>query len=132
MKNVFVQGLVAGVLSSLAGVIYLNIYQNTMMTDYSKIINIGSITGASFIGCMLISSGYWALYKLNKSELIGWLNILVCVLSFASIISPIGMSLPLDIEYPELFPGLVVPMHFFPALAYFAIAPFFGQKLVRS
>jgi hypothetical protein len=50
------------------------------------------------------------------------------VLSFASIIGAIGMTLPLDIDFPELFPGLVVPMHFFPALAYFAIAPFFKKE----
>jgi hypothetical protein len=37
------------------------------------------------------------------------------------------MSLPLDIEYPELFPGLVVPMHFFPAYAFLTIYPFFKQ-----
>ena len=56
------------------------------------------------------------------------LNLVIAVLSFASIISPISMSLPLDIESPELFPGLVVPMHFFPALAFFAISPFFKTQ----
>lgn len=127
MKKIFVQGLVAGALSSLAGVVYFNIYQNTLLTEFDRIINMGSIVGASFIGCMLIALGYLALYKFNKPNFQGWLNVLICLLSFVSIISPIGMALPLDIEFPELFPGLVVPMHFFPALAYFTIQPFFKK-----
>ena len=31
-------------------------------------------------------------------------------------------------DVAKLFPGLVVPMHFFPAVAYFTIAPFFQTK----
>lgn len=128
MKKIFVQGLVAGALSSLSGVVYFNIYQGTLLTEFDRIINMGSIVGASFIGCMLIALGYLALYKFNKPNFQGWLNVLICLLSFVSIISPIGMALPLDIEFPELFPGLVVPMHFFPALAYFTIQPFFEVR----
>lgn len=125
MKNLIIHGVIAGLLSGLAGIIYLNIYQEAFWVDYSKIINVGAIMGASLLGCMLMSLGYAALNKFDKQKLSGWLNILIAVFSFASIISPIGMSLPLDIENPELFPGLVVPMHFFPALAFFTIHPFF-------
>lgn len=132
MKKIFIQGLVAGILSALASIIYSTIYQNTMLTDFGKVINIGSIIGSSLIGCMLIALGYFALLKSNKTSLAGWLNIIICLLSFASIIGPIGMSLPLDIESPELFPGLVVPMHFFPALSFFAIAPFFRDTIKDS
>ncbi|MFK7949848.1 MAG: hypothetical protein AB8G11_19820 [Saprospiraceae bacterium] len=125
MKNLIIHGVIAGLLSGIAGVIYLNIYQGAFGVDYSQIINIGAIIGSSLMGCMLMTLGYAGLIKLGKQKLIGWLNILIAVLSFASIIGPIGMSLPLDIEFPELFPGLVVPMHFFPALAFFTIEPFF-------
>jgi hypothetical protein len=38
----------------------------------------------------------------------------------------------LDVEFPEMFPGLVIPMHFFPALAFFAIDPFFKQSSIKS
>lgn len=71
--------------------------------------------------------GYALLYKFNRTELQGWLNLIIALLSFISIISPIAMSLPVDTESPELFPGLVVPMHFFPALAFFCIGPFFNK-----
>jgi hypothetical protein len=50
------------------------------------------------------------------------------VLFFVSIIGAIAMTLPLAIDFPELFPGLVVPMHFLPAWAYFAMALFFKKE----
>jgi len=37
------------------------------------------------------------------------------------------MSLPLDIEYPEMFPGLAITMHFFPAIIFFGLYPFFTK-----
>jgi hypothetical protein len=73
-----------------------------------------------------LSIGYVLLKKLNKIAWKGASNMLIAVLSFASITSPTAMSLALDIKNPELFSGLIVPMHFFPALAFFCIAPFFN------
>ena len=128
MKKLLIHGVVAGLLSGIAGIIYLNIYQEALGTDYNQIINLGSIMGSSLIGCMLMTLGYAALFKFEKQQLRAWLNILIAVLSFASILAPIGMSLPLNIEYPELFPGLVIPMHFFPALAFLTIYPFFNKQ----
>jgi hypothetical protein len=125
MLKIFIQGIIAGFLSGIAGVIYFYIYQSTLMTAFDELINPTAILGASVFGCLLMSLGYAFLYKTNKAQFKGWLNLLIAVLSFASIISPISMSLPLTIESPELFPGLVAAMHFFPALAFFAIAPFF-------
>ena len=132
MKKTFIHGITAGILSAVAGCIYFNIYQTTLGTSFDKVVNLGSIAGASVFGCMLMSIGYFLLEKFNKANLKAWLNIVIAVLSFASIISPISMSLPLDIEFPELFPGLVVPMHFFPALAFFAIAPFFQNLTPKN
>jgi hypothetical protein len=119
--------MVAGLLSGIAGIIYLNIYNQAFGVDFSHMVNVGSIMGSSLIGCMLMTLGYATLVKFNKQHLEGWLNIAFAVLSFITIIGPIGMSLPLDIEFPELFPGLVVPMHFFPVLAFLTIYPFFKQ-----
>lgn len=128
MKKLIFHGLLSGILSGIAGVIYLTIYQEAFYVDFNSIINSSSVVGASVFGCMLMTLGYAALLKFKKQNLTGWLNVVIAVLSFASIISPIAMSLPLDIESPELFPGLVVPMHFFPALAFFALVPFFQNS----
>jgi hypothetical protein len=132
MKKIFLQGITAGLLSALASIIYFKIYQTTLDTSFNKIINVGSIIGASLFGCIFISIGNFILLKYRKGQLKGILNLLILVLSFTSIISPIGMSLPLDIDVPELFPGLVIPMHFFPALAFFALDPFFRQKNLET
>jgi len=115
-------------MAAAAAIIYSNIYQNALGTDFHKIINIGSLTGACLFGCMLMAIGYYLLERFNKENLKGVLNIVIALLSFVSIISPISMSLPLDITTPELFPGLVVPMHFFPIVAFLCIAPFFKNK----
>jgi hypothetical protein len=45
-----------------------------------------------------------------------------------SLAGAFGAKLPLDIEAPELFPGLVVPMHFFPALGWFTLKPLFFRS----
>jgi hypothetical protein len=132
MKKTFIQGIVAGLLSALASIIYFKIYQTALDTSFNKIINVGSIISASLFGCILMTVGNFILLKYKKEYLTGILNLLILALSFASIISPISMSLPLDIETPELFPGLVIPMHFFPALAYFALEPFFRKKNLET
>ena len=128
MKKIFLQGIIAGAFSAIAAVIYFTIYQNALATQFNKVVNAGAIIGSSLLGCMLMAVGYALLYKFNKLKWQGWLNMVIAVLSFASIISPIAMSLPIDIKSPELFPGLVVPMHFFPALAFFCISPFFNKN----
>lgn len=128
MKKAFFHGISAGILAAIAGIVYFKIYQNALGTGFDKIINLGSISGASIFGCMLMAITYWALERFNIENWKGVLNLIIAALSFASIISPISMTLPLDIKNPELFPGLVIPMHFFPALAFFCIVPFFGAK----
>ena len=72
--------------------------------------------------------GYYVGYKWKGEKSIPWINILISVLSFASIVGVLGIQLPLTIESPEMFPGLAIPMHFFPALAFFTISPFFKIK----
>jgi hypothetical protein len=134
MKNIFIHGLAAGILSAIASLVYSSLYQTTLGVSFDVVVNSGAIIGSSIFGCVLMAVGYMLLFKFNKEKFKGLLNIIISVLSFASIIAPIGMSLPLEIESPELFPGLVIPMHLFPAMAFFAIDPFFKManlSLVR-
>lgn len=127
-RHLLWHGILSGVLASIGGVIYFEIYQYLMLTSFDAVVNWSSIVGASVLGCLLMTVGYWLLMKFNLERFVGWLNVLIALLSFASIIGAMDTALPLDIEFPELFPGLVVPMHFFPALAFFAIYPFFKQN----
>ena len=128
-KKNLLHGIIAGILATLAGVSYAAIYKNALEVDFNSIINSKTIAGASILGCLLMSVSYGLLQKWNKEKLLGTLNVVIAILSFASIISPVSATLPLDIESPELFSGLTVPMHFFPALSFFTIAPFFQRKI---
>ncbi|MGB1319239.1 MAG: hypothetical protein ACPG5W_13565, partial [Flavobacteriales bacterium] len=69
-----------------------------------------------------------AIAKANKPSLKGWVNVAIVFVSFASILGPLSIALPLDVDFPELFPGLAIPMHFFPATIFFGLSPFFYRK----
>jgi hypothetical protein len=127
-KKIFFQGIVAGILAAVAAIIYNHIYFFATEVDFSKVVNKGTLLGANLFACMLAAIGYYGLKKWlkNKAEII--FNFAFAILSFASITYPIAAKLPLDILNPELFPGLTVPMHFFPALAWFTINPLFEKK----
>ena len=124
-KKIFYHGLSAGLFSALACIIYNQIYFFATEANFSKVLNNVSLIAVNLGACLLASLGYWLITKwLNKNADI-FFNFSFTILSFASVILPISLSLPLDIQYPELFPGLAVPMHFFPALAWFTLAPLF-------
>lgn len=127
-KSILLHGMIAGVLSGISGIIYQAIYEGMYFVDFSAIVNPGSIMSACLIGCILMSFGYIVLERLQRSNIKGWLNAAYMVLSFASILPAMGISLPLDTEFPELFPALVVPMHFFPVAIFFGLDPFFQVR----
>ena len=120
----------ASILAAIAGIIYSRIYFFATETDFSKILNTVSIIGFNLIICLLASLLYWAfVYWLKRKGEIGF-NFLFTILSFAMVMIPISISLPLEIKNPELFPGLAVPMVFFPALSWHTIKPLFIKDQV--
>lgn len=125
-KRVFFLGIAASVFSAIAGIIYNRIYFFATEIDFSKILNTVSIIGMSLMMCLLISFLYWTLINLLKSKGEIMFNFLLAILSFVMVIIPISISLPLQIKNPELFPGLAVPMVFFPALAWHTLRPLFN------
>ena len=129
-KRIFFLGIFAGILAAIAGIIYNRIYFFATETDFSKILNTTSIIGFNLVICLIICFIYWVLvYRLKrKGEII--FNFLLAILSFAMVIVPISVSLPLEIKNPELFPGLAVPMVFFPALAWHTLKPLFVKELM--
>jgi hypothetical protein len=124
-KQTFLMGIAGSLLSSLASIIYLNIYKEALVVDFSKIAGISNIIAACSIGCLLMAVGYKLAIQWKGSKTIGWLNIAFSVISFATIAGVLGFNLPLDTESPELFPGMVIPMHFFPILSVLTVFPFF-------
>jgi len=127
-KRIFIHGLIASVLAAIAAIIYKRIYFFATETDFSKVINYGSIIGLSLgIGMLATFVNYGLVKWLGKrGEII--FNFLFSIISFACVMVPISMSLPLDVKTPELFPGLAVPMVFFPAMAWYTLKPLFAVK----
>jgi hypothetical protein len=132
MKKSLIHGIIAGILTAVAGIVYQRVYEEALFLDFSSVINPGSVTGASIFGCMLMAVGYGLLEHFKRPNLKGWLNVLITVLSFLSILGPLGVTLPLDVEFPEMFPGLAIPMHFFPAMIFFGLYPFFKNSILHE
>ena len=128
LNKAFILAGVSSALSITASFIYNKVYSGSFYVDFSKIISPTSIIMTCLVGCTLMSLAYALIIKWRPSLNLGWLNIVFAVLSFASIIMVLSFKLPLEIEFPELFPGLAIPMHFFPVLAFLAIVPFFKSR----
>jgi hypothetical protein len=127
-KQVFIQSLVAGILAAIAANIYNQIYFFATQIDYSAVINVGSLIGLNIFVSLLAGLLYSLLTTLFKNKGHVVFNFVFSVGSFACVIIPIAMTLPLSTPFPELFPGLTVPMVFFPVIAWMTIDPLFRKS----
>jgi hypothetical protein len=127
-KKFFLHGLISGILAAIAANIYDRIYYFATEADFSKVLGMMRIISLSIFVCMLAAFLNFFLLKWLKAKGEIVFNFFFSILSFSLIIIPISISLPLDIKYPELFPGLAVPMVFFPALAWYTIVPIFRDN----
>jgi uncharacterized membrane protein YeaQ/YmgE (transglycosylase-associated protein family) len=124
LKKVLFLGLTSGILAGIASLVYSKIYTEALGADFSQIVNPMGVMISCLLGCVLAAFGYLLFNRWkNTGEII--FNWLFSLLTFASILSPFAAQLPLEIDFPELFPGLTVPMHFFPLVAWFTVKPMF-------
>ena len=132
IKQISLHVLFSSVLAIVASALYNRIYSAAFEVDFSAVLNTVGIIGASVFACVLMGLAYYLGFKWKGEKLIAWINLLICFLSFVSIIGVLAMQLPLNIESPEMFPGLAIPMHFFPALFFFAVYPFFKNRGIEE
>jgi hypothetical protein len=125
MKSHFLHGLVAGVLAGLAAYVYNTIYREALLVDFSAVLNTPAILGSSIFGSVLASLGYYFFSKWVRRGTDAWFNAIFLVLTFATFAGSFAANLPDNVESPELFPGLSVPMHLFPMLFWLAVKPLF-------
>jgi hypothetical protein len=127
-RPVFFHALLSGVLASIAGIIYDRIYHFATETEFETILNPWTISAICIATCLVAGVAYWILVRNfgEKGKIV--FHFAFSVGSFAMVIVPISITLPLSISYPELFPGLAVPMVFFPALAWFTTKPLFVME----
>jgi hypothetical protein len=132
LKKGILLGVTSGIVASGVSMLYNKVYSDAFYIDFHKVLNASGMIIACMIGCILMALGYVIAARLKRPLLIPILNVLYCILSFASIIGVLSFKLPLDVEFPEMFPGLAVPMHFFPALSFLALVPFFWKHESRN
>lgn len=127
-KKSLILGIISGILAGAAAVVYAKIYHSSLGADFSKVAPTVNIVASSVFGGVLAAIGYWILNKMlnDKGEIV--FNFLFSIISFATLLAPFAVKLPLNVEAPELFPGMVIPMHFFPALAWYTLKPIFIRK----
>ena len=124
-KKSLALGVVSGLLAGIAGVVYARVYHSSLGADFSKVVSTIRIIAASLAGGVLAAFGYTLLDAWMKARGEVVFNFIFTVISFATLLAPFAVKLPLDMEAPELFPGMVIPMHFFPALAWYTLKPIF-------
>ncbi len=127
-KTIFIHSLVAGILAAVAANIYNQIYFFATEVDYSNIINPASLIGLNLLISLVAGLLYWLLTSLFKTKGAIIFNFVYSLGSFACVIIPIAITLPLTTPFPELFPGLTVPMIFFPVIAWMTIDPLFKKS----
>ena len=125
LKRSLALGLVSGIGAGIASLIYAKVYHSSLGADFSKVARTVGILAGSLFGTLLAALGYYILIRLLKSRGEILFNFLFVILSFATMVGAFAVKLPLDLEAPELFPGLVIPMHFFPVVAWHTLKPLF-------
>jgi ABC-type branched-subunit amino acid transport system permease subunit len=130
LSKSLILGIVSGILAGIAGIIYAHLYYSINEADFSRVASTARIITSSLAGGVLAAIGFTLLNRwLNRNGEIVF-NLLFAIISFASLLMPIAYKLPTSLETPELFPGMVIPMHLFPALAWFTLKPLFIRQPV--
>jgi hypothetical protein len=129
LKKLLLLGVISGVLAGIASIIYQKVYASSLGEGFTSVVTPVNIMVGSIVGTLVAALGYWLLSKVLKGNTEAVFNLLFAILSFATILGPFAAKLPMEIEAPELFPGLTIPMHFFPALAWFTLKPLFAKSV---
>ncbi|MBC7849967.1 MAG: hypothetical protein H7Y31_09525 [Chitinophagaceae bacterium] len=127
-KRIFFWGLTAGIFSAVASVIYQQIHEYATYSEFHKVVNLPVLIAINIMACLLAAFVFWAVMHFSKGRGEFIFNLLFSMASFASVMFPITTTLPLDVESPEMFTSLVIPMHFFPAIAWFTFRPLFAKN----
>jgi hypothetical protein len=126
-KKIFLQAILASLLAFIASVIYRRIYFFATEVDFSKVLSLGRLAGICILVSMLAAFLYYGLNRWLKKRGDVVFNFLFSIITFACVMVPISITLPLNVQSPELFPGLGVPIVFFPAMAWFTVNPLFSK-----
>ncbi|WP_212004606.1 hypothetical protein [Chitinophaga sp. HK235] len=126
--QLFWVGIATGVISAVLSLIYGAVYQAALGADFSGVAPVTAVASASIAAGVLMMLGHWLWERWRNGKAILIFNIILVSISLLSSAIPFAVSLPLNIPAPELFPGMVVPMHLFPALVWLGLQPLLSDK----
>lgn len=115
-------GMVSGLISAALSVGYAVFYQSALGVDFSRVAPVIAIVSANMGAAMLIMLACWLVEKW-KGRVPRSFGVWLVLLSVVSAGIPFMVDLPLDIPAPELFPGMMAPVHLLPALVWLALQP---------
>jgi hypothetical protein len=128
IKKIFFLSISAGIFSSVACIVYDRAYFFAFEIEFKKLVNPASLIAINMFALIIAGTGYFFIRNWFRRDHEKIFNLLFALLSFGSILAPLAISLPLSVQNPELFPGLAIPMHFFPAISWFVVKPFFLKE----
>lgn len=133
-KNVFFLGLSSGILATVACLVYTKGYFS-MLADFSEVTGVIKLLSNCMLATMVACFVFFALNYLIKNPAIAEFifNLLVTLASVATVFVVLKSNDPefknedtmLMIDY---YKGFLMPMIFFPALAWFTLKPLFIKK----
>ncbi|HLX94089.1 MAG TPA: hypothetical protein VKR32_20540 [Puia sp.] len=124
-KRIFYLSISSGIFAAFACIVYNKVYFFAFEIEFKKQVNPGSVIGINLLACIAAGAGYYLFKSLLRKYADRVFNIVFMCFTFASLVVPLAISLPLDVQNPELFPALAIPMHFFPFVGWFSLKPFF-------
>ncbi len=132
MKQTLYHGAVSGLLAGLAASIYNEAYSQALIADFSSVFTWTNVFAVCVFSCVLASLGYFFFVKWVKKGSDSLFNAIFLIITFATFICPFSSELPMEVESPELFPGLSLPMHLFPILFWLATKPLFKKETINN
>ncbi|MBK9760723.1 MAG: hypothetical protein IPO90_12305 [Flavobacteriales bacterium] len=126
MRVALFHGLLTATVAALVSILYMNVYSEALAVDFSAVVNVVGIIAACLIGGLLPSLGFYFFSDRVSTRTDLWFNAIFTFLTFASCVPVFGLQLPLTVKAPELFIGMVIPMHFFPLLFWLVSRPLFA------
>jgi hypothetical protein len=131
MKQTLYHGAISGVLAGLAASIFNEAYSQALIVDFTSVFTWINLLAVCIFSCVLASLGYFFFTKWVTKGTDSWFNAIFLIISFLTFLLPFSSELPMEIEYPELFPGLALPMHLFPILFWLATKPLFIKETLN-
>ncbi|MFI5204324.1 MAG: hypothetical protein ACHQF2_07485 [Flavobacteriales bacterium] len=127
-KKIYLHGVASGALAAVACVAWCKFYEFAAYVSYPTVFGITELIAIPVAAMILASVVYGWMEKKWKKKGEWIFHFLLTGITLASLIGPIKMHLPDDVEMPEFFPAMVLPMHFFPALAWYTLKPMLNQS----